>query len=187
MSTPAAGGRPTYQRMLSAALDRVDAALCVVLTIAMAVMLGAALVQVGARYLTTLTVIGPEEIARYMMVGSTFLAIPVLGRRRHHIAVDALAHFLPGQTSKAWLHRLILTLDLAFLSVFAVLAWEMFSTSLASSQRSIGLDVPLAWPLSTVLIGATLGALVTLAMLVNSFLDPQDALAHDEFDPEEVA
>lgn len=186
MSTPAAGGRPTYQRMLSAALDKADAALCAVLTIAMAVMLGAALVQVGARYLTTLTVIGPEEIARYMMVGSTFLAIPVLGRRRNHIAVDALAHYLPGRTRKVWLQRLILALELGFLAVFAVLSWEMFSTSLASGQRSIGLDVPLAWPLATVLVGSAIGALVTLGMFVDSFLESDVVVAAAERDLEEV-
>lgn len=168
MTGAVAGGGARANLGLAAILRKLDTLLCLLLALAMAVMLMAALVQVAARYVTHMTVIGPEEIARYMMLGSTFLAIPVLGYRRNHIAVDALAHVLPTATSKLWLHRLILALELAFLLVFAVLSWQMVSTSFAHDQKSIGLDVPLAWPLSTVAIGAFLGVLVTAAMLVDA-------------------
>lgn len=175
--TARAAGSSSWQRRLTVSLDRVDSALCVVLVIALAAMLAAALVQVGARYLTTATVIGPEEIARYMMVGSTFLAIPVLARRRNHIAVDALAHLMPGPAAKRWLNRLLLALELSFLVILTKLAWDTFRTSWDSGQASIGLGVPLAWPLLTVFVGALIGAFVTLGLLVESFLP---AAAADE-------
>lgn len=162
--------QPRWKGVLASGLRTADAVLCAVLALSMGVMLVAALVQVGARYLTTMTIIGPEEIARYMMLGSTFLAIPVLGHRRNHIAVDALAHVLPSRAPRLWLHRLLLALELAFLVVFAALAWQMWTTSLASGQSSIGLDVPLAWPLATVPVGAGLGVLVTAAMLLEAMV-----------------
>ncbi|MCC3269170.1 TRAP transporter small permease subunit [Arthrobacter gengyunqii] len=169
MAKKVIGNHEKALKTISQYLDTVDRGLSAMLISAMAVMLMAALVQVGARHLTTETVIGPDEIARYMMTGSTFLAIPVLARRRNHIAVDALAHYLP-RGAKIWLQRLLLTVELVFLVIFACLAIEVFLASNEAGQRSVGLGIPLSWPLFPVVAGATIGAAVTAALLLESIL-----------------
>lgn len=168
---PASASRTTLDRWL----DVVDRALCWVLTTMMATMLLASVAQVFTRYVLQTTLIGPEEIARYMMTGATFLAIPVLARRRNHIAVDALAHYLPNGTPQVLLTRLVLLFETAFQAVFAYLSFELASSMRASGAFSAGLEIPIAWPVSALFIGTGIGALVTAAMLVQTFVHPATA------------
>ncbi len=163
----------TARRPLVAVLDVADRVLRVLLTVMFAVMLGATVLQVVARYVFKVSIIGPEEIARYMMVASTFLAIPVLARSRNHIAVDALRHYVPSGAPEAWLSRLVLAVECAFLAVFTWYAWSYTATVHATGQESVGLSVPLSWPTVALPIGSALGLLVTVGMLVLSF-GPED-------------
>lgn len=155
---------------ISRSLDILDRVLRTLLMLMMATMLLAALVQVGARYLLEVSVVGPEEIARYMMIGGTFLALPVLARGRNHIAVDALAHYLPGAAAKRWLERIILLIELIFL---ALLTW--YSVIVVEELRSgggfsAGLEMPAWIPMLPLVVGAALALLVTGVLLVQSFV-----------------
>ena len=158
-----------------------DRVLCWLLVLAMATMLIASVVQVAARYVAHATVIGPDEIARYMMVGGTFLAIPVLAKRRNHIAVDAVAHFLPMGQPRIWLTRLITLIELAFLAAFAVFSWQVLRGVHESGQFSAGLQIPTSWPMSTVFIGSSVGALVMAVMFVQSWLVPDPSGGVDSY------
>lgn len=160
------------KRGLDRALNVMDRVLCWVLTAAMAVMLIASVIQVGARYVLEITVIGPDEIARYMMVGSTFIAIPVLAKRRNHIAVDAIAHFLPAGIARIWLQRFLTLVEGAFLFAFAFFAWEVLVGVYESGQFSAGLRIPAFYPVSTVSIGAALGGLVMVMLFIQTWLSP---------------
>lgn len=156
-------------------LDRADRVLCVVLAMAMAIMLVASVAQVVTRYVLETTLIGPEEIARYMMTGATFLAIPVLARRRNHIAVDALSHYLPSGVTQVVLARAVLLFETVFLAGFTLFAFRFYTELADSGQFSAGLQIPVAWPVSALFLGTGIGTLMTAAMLVQTFLRPSAA------------
>lgn len=167
-------GRATGEKR--SALDRAlrlgDLLLCWVLTAMMATMLIASVAQVLTRYVLETTLIGPEEVARYMMVGATFISIPVLARRRNHIAVDALAHYLPNGWPQSLLARIVLLFETLFLAGLTVYAFRLFRSVAESGQFSAGLEIPVAWPISALFIGTGLGTLMTAGMLVQTFLEP---------------
>lgn len=158
-----------------------DRVLCWLLAAAMATMLIASVIQVGARYALEVTVIGPDEIARYMMVGSTFIAIPVLARRRNHIAVDAITHFLPVGIGRVWLQRFLLVVEAVFLVVFAYFAWDVLVGIYESGQFSAGLRIPAYYPVSTVVVGAALGGLVTAMLFIQTWLSPDPTGGVDSY------
>lgn len=180
-AAPPTSGDVGRRSRLDRVLDLVDRLLCVVLVVMMATMLIASVAQVFTRYVLETTLIGPEEIARYMMTGATFLSIPVLARRRNHIAVDALAHYLPSGVTQVVLARGVLLLETVFLCAFTVYAYELYESVRSSGQFSAGLQIPVAWPLSALFIGSLVGALVTAALLVQTFLGsgppPDDILS----------
>ncbi len=156
-------------RWLAVTLEGLDRVLRVLLTVFMAVMLVAALTQVFVRYAVTTTLIGPEEVARYMMLAGTFLAIPVLAKSRNHIAVDALAHYLPGPRSRLWLERLILLVEIVFLAIFSWYAAIGVHDVYASGGFSAGLQVPSYIPMLPLVLGGVLGLLVTAVLLFQTF------------------
>lgn len=172
---------------LEGLLAMVDRVLCWVLGIAMFIMLASSVVQVTARYVLDATVIGPDEIARYMMVGGSFLAIPVLARRRNQIAVDAVAHFLPVGSARVWLNRAIILVELVFLVAFSFFALEVLSSVADSGQFSAGLQIPASWPYSTVVIGSALGAVVMLLMFIQAWVNPDPTGGLDSYLEAEVA
>lgn len=173
--------RSTAMLGLDRALDILDRVLSWVLAIAMATMLLASVVQVAARYFFQATVIGPDEIARYMMVGGTFLAIPLLAKRRNHIAVDAITHFLPVGLGRVWLQRFLFAVECMFLFVFAYFAWDVLRGVHESGQFSAGLQIPASWPFSTVVIGALLGGVVMVLLFIQSCLSPDPSGGVDSY------
>lgn len=160
-----------------AALDRAVAGFTAVLklflTLAFATILVVTLMQIAGRNGLISSFTGAEEIARFLMVGTTFLAIPILVNSRLNIAVDALAHYLPRGMTQVWLQRLILLVEGVFFAVFAYYAWtSVLAGYLRTGQASPELAIPLTWPTLAMILGAALGAVVTLAMLVRTFLYP---------------
>lgn len=156
-------------RWLASALNALDRVLLVVLTLMMTVMLLAAIAQVAARYVLETALVGPEEIARYMMIGGTFLALPVLARRRNHIAVDALAHYIPD-AGRVWLERLVLLVELTFLVLFTWYAALVVEELRVGQGFSAGLELPAWIPMLPVALGAGLGLVVTAVLLVQTFV-----------------
>lgn len=156
-------------RWLAAALNVLDRFLLVVLTLMMTVMLLAAIAQVAARYVFETALVGPEEIARYMMIGGTFLALPVLARRRNHIAVDALAHYVP-EAGRVWLERLVLLVELTFLVLFTWYASLVVEELRVGQGFSAGLELPAWIPFLPVALGAGLALVVTAVLLVHTFV-----------------
>lgn len=173
--TDAVATSPLPRTPLDRWLDLADRMLCWVLGAAMGIMLVASVAQVVTRYVLETTLIGPEEVARYMMTGATFLAIPVLARRRNHIAVDALSHYLPGGVTQVVLARAVLLFETVFLAGFTYFAFLFFTELQESGQFSAGLQIPVAWPVSALFIGTGIGTLLTAAMLVQTFLRPSAA------------
>lgn len=168
-------GGPDGPRWLMRPLEVMDRLLRWILTAITLVLLVSALIQVTTRYVLQTSFVGPEEIARYLMIAGTFLAIPVLAKSRNHIAVDALRHYLPGRLSVLIVERAILLIEIVFLFVFSYYAGRVVSDLQAAGGASTGLQVPTWIPMAPVLVGALLGAIVTAGLLVQSFLTPAES------------
>lgn len=149
-------------------VDAVDRLLRALLVVLFAIMLIAALTQIASRELG-LGIVGAEEVARYMMIGTAFLALPVLTRTRGNIAVDALAHFLPRGAAQLWSARLVLVVEGAFLLTFANYAYVHTSRLADSGQASVALGLPLWVPATAMPVGGFLAAAVTALLLVRTF------------------
>lgn len=160
--------------ILDRVIDLVNRVLKIGLTAAFALILLVTLAQVSGRHGLTPTVTGADEIARYLMVATTFLAIPILVNERLNIAVDALAHYLPNGVTQTWLQRIIYVVETTFYAMFANYAGLVWSNYQTTGQASPELSLPLSWPLMTMIVGAALGAVVTLALFARTFLYPDD-------------
>ncbi|MFD1860261.1 TRAP transporter small permease [Aeromicrobium camelliae] len=160
--------------VLDSGLAVFDRALRVLLTVAFAAILVVTLAQVAGRNGLLGTFTGADEIARYLMIVTTFLAIPVLIRARLHIAVDALAHYLPTGRVQVWLHRLIYAIEAAFYLLFANFTVLVIGNYQRTGQKSAELAIPLSWPMLAMVVGAILGAVVSLAYLLRTFLRSAD-------------
>ena len=141
---------------------------------AFAGILVAALVQVASRYVPGVSVIGIDEVARFLMIGTAFLAIPLLTLSRLQIAVDALAHYLPQGLPKLWLHRVVLVVEGIFYVVFANYAWFVFLDYNQTRQTTTSLNIPLSIPTVLMVIGAALGAIAASVLIVRTFVVPAD-------------
>lgn len=159
---------------LDGAIRAFDRVMRAVLGVAFAGILVAAVAQVASRYIPGTSAIGVDEVARFLMIATTFLAIPMLTFGRQQIAVDALAHYLPAGWPKLWLQRLILLIETTFYAVFANYAYLVYANYAATGQASTSLAIPIAVPSLTVMLGALLGAVATVVLLVRTFLRPDD-------------
>lgn len=167
--------RPRAVLLLDRSIEVLNNTLKVILTVAFATILIVTLVQVAARNGLMGGFTGAEEVARFLMVGTTFLAIPILVNQRLNIAVDALAHYLPRGVIQVWLQRVIYLVEAAFFAIFAYYAWtSVFAGYQRTGQASPELGVPLTWPTLVMVLGAALGAIVTVAHLARTFLYPRE-------------
>lgn len=173
---PGAPDIPAGPGWLVRPVEAMDKVLRLVLTIITVVLLLAALTQVATRYVLQVSFVGPEEIARYLMIAGTFLAIPVLAKSRNHIAVDALRHYLPDGLPVVIVERAILLIEIAFLVVFSYYAGVVVGSQQATGGASTGLHVPTWIPMVPVFLGALLGALVTAVLLLQTFIHPTPSL-----------
>jgi len=167
------GAAPSAAR-LDGAIRVFDRVVRAVLSVAFAGILVAAVAQVASRYIPGVSLLGSEEVARYLMVATAFLAIPMLTFGRQQIAVDALAHYLPTGWPKLWLQRVILLVEIVFYTVFANYSYFVYADYAATGQSSTSLGIPLAVPALTVMLGAALGVVATLVLLVRTFLSSDD-------------
>ncbi len=149
------------------------------------VMLVAVTLQVVARYWIHFLVGGPEELARLAMVTMVFLGLPVLARYSEHIKLDVANELLPNPALREWIARFALTVELVFLTVLTVLAFEFVSTLWYSPQLSPALGLRIFWSRLPVFVGAALAAIVCACVLLRRLLgasDVPDDELHDDLD-----
>ena len=158
--------------VLDRVLRIVDRFLRVVLTVGFGMILVVTLIQIAGRYGSFPTMAGADEVARYLMVGTTFLSLPVLINSKLQIAVGALADFLPNGTYQVWLLRVIFIIEGLFylgFSNFPFLALESYQRT---GQSSVELSIPLTWPFATMVLGAGLGGIFSFCLLIRTFIRP---------------
>ncbi|WP_150461549.1 TRAP transporter small permease [Nesterenkonia ebinurensis] len=160
--------------ILDQVLRILDHFLRVVLTVGFGMILVVTLVQIAGRYGSFPTMAGADEIARYLMVGTTFLALPVLINSKLQIAVGALADFLPEGMTQVWLHRTIFIIEGLFYLAFSNFTFLTLESYQRTGQSSVELSIPLTWPFATMVLGAGLGGIFSICLLIRTFIRPGD-------------
>lgn len=138
------------------------------------VMLVSVTIQVIARHWIHFLVGGPEELARLAMVTMVFLGLPVLARYSDHIKLDVAGELIPHAGIREWVARFALFVELVFLSILAVLAYEFVSVLWYSQQESPALGLRIFWSRLPVFIGSALAAIVCACVLIRRIVGKAD-------------
>lgn len=124
--------------------------------------LGAAVfAQFFFRYFLNMPLGWTEELARYLLIATTFLGLPVVTRRGEHIAIEILSDALPAAP-----RRLLLTLgEVILIVIVAVLLWQAWALAKLSSQMMSSLPLPKSIIYYFVLVGLFLQLFASFARL----------------------
>ena len=141
-------------------LRRVQRAVEYFITTAFALMVLMAIVQATARYIFRYPLGWTDEAARFLLIWTTFLGIPVLAARRTLMRMDALVAFLPSRI-RAAIELASSTASAAFLVWLAWLGKELLP--IAARQLSPALRIPYTYFYFSLPIGLLLGAVYLVA------------------------
>lgn len=96
--------------------------------------------QFFTRYVLNDSIAWTEEIARYLLIGVTFVGAAMAARRGAHIALELAAHALPA-AARRWLRASLAAVAVAF---FAIAAWLCLGIAQAMwYQPMVVVDLPL--------------------------------------------
>lgn len=122
---------------------------------------GVVFAQFFFRYFLNMPLGWTEELARYLLIATAFLGLPVVTRAGEHIAIEILADALPGPAK-----RLLLILgELVLITIVAILAWQANALVKLSSQMMSSLPLPKSIIYYVVLVGLTLQLFASFARL----------------------
>lgn len=110
--------------------------------------------QFFTRYVLNDSIAWTEEIARYLLIGTTFVGAAMAARKGSHIALEILAFALPP-AARRWFR---FCLDLVATAFFAIAAWLCFEIAQAMWYQPM---VVINVPLGTVYYVATFGLALT--------------------------
>jgi len=97
--------------------------------------------QLFARYVLNDSPGWTEEIARYLLIGVTFIGSVTAMRKGTHIAVEALFKYL-GSTARHWV---LVAVDLVVALFCIFLAITAGQLSLRTNQFMVSIDISKAW------------------------------------------
>ena len=103
-------------------------------------MMALTFVDVVGRYLFNRSVTGAFEITEIMMAMLIFAGLPLVVRRREHVSVDLIDHFVPRRTQRV--HRVLIELvSSALMFGLAHLMWHKAQRSAAYDDMSTVLSI----------------------------------------------
>lgn len=102
---------------------------------------GVVFLQFFARYVLNDSPGWTEEIARYLLIGVTFIGSVMAMRKGTHIAVEAIFKYLGPRTR----HVLLLVVDLTVVLFCIFLAITAAQLSLRTNQYMVSVDISKAW------------------------------------------
>lgn len=97
--------------------------------------------QFYTRYVLNSSIGWTEEIARYLLIGVTFVGSATAMRKGSHIAVEALLVFLP----KRWKHWTLVCVDFLVAAFCGAMAWYGFELGNKAPGYMVSVDIPKAW------------------------------------------
>lgn len=109
-----------------------------------------ALVQVFSRYALNYSLSWSEEAQIFGHIWIVFLGIPIAYRRGAHLYIETFCDMLP-RAPRAVFNLAIELLWLAFAVSLMVLGWQV--ARIAHLQNSPGLEVPMSYPYSGMVLG----------------------------------
>ena len=99
---------------------------------------GVVFLQFYTRYVLNSSVGWTEEIARYLLIGVTFIGSVTAMRKGSHIAVEALLVYLPKEAK----HWTLVIVD-GLVAVFcAAMAWYGYVLGTRANQYMVSIDIP---------------------------------------------
>ena len=94
--------------------------------------------QFFSRYVLNSSIGWTEEIARYLLIGVTFVGCVTVTRKGTHIAVEVLDAYLPEAAARL-LRR---TVDLLLIGIYAWLAWVCIKLAQRTPGMMVSIDLP---------------------------------------------
>jgi TRAP-type transport system small permease protein len=97
--------------------------------------------QFYTRYVLNDSIGWTEEIARYLLIGVTFVGAITAMRKGTHIAVEALLVFVPSE----WKHWTLVAVDGVVAVFCGAMAWYGFELGNRAPGYMVSVDIPKAW------------------------------------------
>jgi TRAP-type C4-dicarboxylate transport system permease small subunit len=97
--------------------------------------------QFYTRYVLNSSIGWTEEIARYLLIGVTFVGSIMAMRKGTHIAVEALLVFVP----KEWKHWILVSVDFVVAVFCGAMTWYGFELGNKAPGYMVSVDIPKAW------------------------------------------
>ena len=97
--------------------------------------------QFFTRYVLNDSLAWTEEIARYLLIGVTFVGSITAVRKNSHIMVEFLFRFVPAQLGSL----LVYIGDIGKIAFFAYTSWACFRLAGKTLQMMVSVDIPKSW------------------------------------------
>jgi TRAP-type C4-dicarboxylate transport system permease small subunit len=97
--------------------------------------------QFYTRYVLNDSIGWTEEIARYLLIGVTFVGSIMAMRKGSHIAVEALLVFAPREVK----HWILVVVDFVVAVFCGAMAWYGFELGNKAPGYMVSVDIPKAW------------------------------------------
>ena len=113
--------------------------------------------QFVTRYVLNDSLTWTEEIARYLLIGVTFVGSVMAVRKGSHIAVEAGLKAMPRRLR----HVVLMAVDLLTLAFSLFLAWTSVQLAQNTKQAMVSIDIPKAyvyWLVALTFVGMSLYA-----------------------------
>ena len=135
------------------------------LTIAITAMI---FVMVICQYILHMNLGGAEELPTFLMIICVWIAAGAAARDGGHLKVTVLYSVIKSETVKKVMELIARLLEAVVMWFYTYLAYEFVLKSYAKGQISAGLQFPMWWPQSFLLIGSFFMAVYFTVHLIQS-------------------
>jgi TRAP-type C4-dicarboxylate transport system permease small subunit len=148
------------------ALDYLNRAIVVLAAIALVVAACVLTYSVVLRYFTSIATDWTDEMAVFLLIGTTFLSAAWVHSQRGHIGIEALSAILPPHIDR-WRRLVVDMLSALFCAFFSWKSWTLLYEAWDEGYVSATAWAPPLWiPYSLMAAGMTL---LTLQIFVQAF------------------
>ncbi len=124
--------------------------------------------NVVARYFFRSGFSWADEAVRYLIVYVTFVGLGMAIRRKAVISIDLLQN-VAGAKANVFLSRLIHFVELIFGLILTYISSKLLLAVLASGERTLAMDIPIAIPYFSLLLGGVILFIRALEAFVHEY------------------
>lgn len=117
------------------------------------------------RYLFGVGLTWSDELLQYLLICGISLGVFMVSLRNGHLTMDLVVTRLPARLARA-ADALVTAASMAILLYVIVQSWRFIGQMAAIGQKSMAMQIPMAYPHSTLLVGL---ALMVLALAVRAW------------------